>query len=233
MIALILALLMAAPAAALDEDAPGRPALKARDAIDALPAEAKVELRNMFLKYRDELSRRQEQGWESGVLSDAVIEDVDEPFQPARLLEDALRKRRSELADLQAALDKTSRDSTDYGKLLHKIEDKKDAISRARRRQGREKGICRDWSDDVWFLFQGMNLDDWTADDRRRTARPFHTAAVACAPPDDPAVCLAFDPWETGKPDVFAFGAWDAHEPGGRLPPDYFLHGLPEKVPDQ
>jgi hypothetical protein len=30
---------------------------------------------------------------------------------------------------------------------------------------------------------------------------------------------------------VYAFPAWDAHEPGGRIPADYFIHGLPEKAP--
>jgi hypothetical protein len=34
-----------------------------------------------------------------------------------------------------------------------------------------------------------------------------------------------------GKPDVYAFAAWDANAVGGRIPADYFLHQLPEKVP--
>jgi hypothetical protein len=227
---LLLIVSLALPAGAMDVDAPGPPALRARAAIESLSPEAKVELRKMFFKYRDEVVRRTEQGWEAGLLNDAVIEDVDEPFQPARLLEQALASRRKELADMQASLAKVSQDANEYGKLLHKINDKKDALAALERKANREKGICRDWSDDIWFLLTGMNLDNWTVDDRRRTARPYHTAAVACAPQEDPVVCLAFDPWSEGKPLVYAFPAWDEKGPGGRVPNDYFLHGLPEKI---
>lgn len=231
MVALLLALLMTPPAAALDVDAPGPPALRARASIEALPVEARVELRRMFLRYREEVARRLEQGWEAGLLNDAVIEDVDEPFQPARLLEDAEKNRKKELAALEAALKKSSADANEHGKLLAKLRDKQDDLERLRRKLGREKGICRDWSDDVWDLLTKMNLDNWTVDDRRRTARPYHTAAVACAPVEAPTACLAFDPWSEGQAQVYAFPAWDAHEPGGRVPADYFLHGLPEKSP--
>ncbi|MFI5345399.1 MAG: hypothetical protein ACHQ51_03390 [Elusimicrobiota bacterium] len=231
MIAPLLALLMISPASALDTDAPGRPALRAREAIEALPVEARVELREMYFRYRDEVSRRLDQGWESGLLNDAVIEDVDEPFQPARLLEDALASRRKELADLQDAFAKTTRDAPEYGKLARKVEEKKTAVEKLKRKLRREIGICRDWSDDVWSLLTKMNLDNWNVDDRRRTAPPFHTAAVACAPADDPTVCLAFDPWVGGQAQIYAFNAWDDKEPGGRIPADYFLHGLPEKAP--
>jgi len=230
-IALLLALLITPPAAALDVDAPGEPALRARAAIEALPVEARVELRQMFRRYREEVARRLEQGWESGLLNDAVIEDVDEPFQPARLLEDAEKNRKKELAALEAALKTSDADANEHGKLLAKLRDKQDDLDRLRRKLGREKGICRDWSDDVWSLLTKMNLDNWTVDDRRRTARPYHTAAVACAPADEPTVCLAFDPWSEGQAQVYAYPAWDGHEPGGRIPADYFLHGLPEKVP--
>lgn len=231
MVALLLALLTISPAAALDVDAPGPPALRARAAIEALPVEARVELRKMFLRYREEVARRLEQGWEPGLLNDAVIEDVDEPFQPARLMEDAEKNRKKELTALEAALKKSDADAAEHGKRMAKLRDKQDDLDRLRRKLGREKGICRDWSDDVWSLLTKMNLDDWTVDDRRRTARPYHTAAVACAPIDEPTVCLAFDPWSEGQAQVYAFPAWDGHEPGGRVPADYFLHGLPEKAP--
>ncbi|MBI3565469.1 MAG: hypothetical protein HY079_09765 [Elusimicrobia bacterium] len=224
-------ILLAPAAAALDADAPGVPARRAHDAVEQLPVEARVELRKMFLKYRDEVTRRLEGGWGYRVLSDAVIEDVDEPFQPARLLEDAEKKRKAELDALQAAASKMNHDTAEYGKTLARIREKQDALDKVRALARREKGICRDWSDDVWSLLTGMNLDGWTVDDRRRESRPYHTGAVACAPADEPAVCLVFDPWVRGKPDVFAYGAWDAKDPGGRIPADYFLHGLPEKVP--
>lgn len=231
MTALLLAVLLSAPSAALDVDAPGRPALRARDAIEALPVEDRVELRKMFFRYRDEVARRLEQGWEYGILNDAVIEDVDEPFQPARLLEDAEKHRVADLEALKAGLVKTKDDANAHGLLMLKIRDKNDELDRLRRRLGREKGICRDWSDDVWYALTKMDLEDWSVDDRRRTARPYHTAAVACAPLDEPTVCLAFDPWSEGKPLIYAFSAWDEKDPGGRIPNDYFIHGLPEKVP--
>ena len=43
-------------------------------------------------------------------------------------------------------------------------------------------------------------------------------------------VCLAFDPWEDGRPNVYAYSAWDESSPGGRFPAEYFLHGLPDRV---
>ncbi len=229
--ALFLALLLVPPASALDAEAPGEPAQRARSAIDALPAGARVELRRMYMRYREVVGKKLEQGWKARLLSDAVIEAVDEPFQPARLLEDEERSRRQELAGLEAALAKASRDSPEFARLLQGIEDKKAEVERAAAKAGREKGICRDWSDVVWSTLTGMSLNDWTVDDRRRTARPFHTAAVVCAPDDEPTVCLAFDPWASGAPAVYAFQAWDAKDPGGRLPAEYFLHGLPEKAP--
>ncbi len=225
-------LFMLAPAAAaLDLDAPGIPARRAHDAIEALPVETRVELRKMFLRYRDELGKRLEAGWSYGVLSDAVIEDVDEPFQPARLLEESEKKRRGELEALQAAAAKMDHDTAAYGKILGKIDQKKEELNKVRSLARREKGICRDWSDDIWFTLTQMNPDDWTLDDRIRGTRPFHTGAVACAPVDQPTVCLVFDPWVRGKPDVYAYNAWDTQDPGGRVPADYFLHGLPEKAP--
>jgi hypothetical protein len=229
--ALLLAALLAPGAAAINVEAPGAPALRMRDAVEALPVEARVELRRMFLRYREEVANRTDQGWSPGLLSDAVIEGVDDPFQPARLLEEADQARQKELADLQASLAKTGADSRDYSRLADKLEAKRIAADGARRKNVREKGICRDWSDDVWSELTKMNLEQWTVDDRRRTARPFHTGAVACSPPDSATVCLVFDPWSEGKASVYAFPAWDAKQPGGRLPAEYFLHGLPEKAP--
>lgn len=225
-------LLLLAPAAgAMDVDAPGVPARRAHDAIELLPVDTRIELRKMFLRYRDELGKRQEAGWSYGVLSDAVIEDVDEPFQPARLLEESEKKRKAELEALQAAAAKMDHDTVPYGKILGKIDQKKDELAKVRALSRREKGICRDWSDDIWYALTTMGLDDWTVDDRTRGSRPFHTGAVACAPVDQPTVCLVFDPWVRGKPDVYAYNAWDTQDPGGRVPADYFLHGLPEKAP--
>lgn len=224
----LLVVLLALPAAA---EPPGPSALRARTVIDSLPIEARVELRRMYFHYADAVSKRLDQGWGGGVLTEAVIEDIDEPFQPARLLEEAIAKRRKEIAALEESLSKPG--SEDYGKIRRKIEDKKDELKKARKKASREKGICRDWSDAVWSELTAMNLAYWTVEDRRREARPFHTGAVVCSPDDDRrrSVCLVFDPWESGKADAFAYEDWDAHEPGGLIPVDYFLHGLPEKAP--
>ncbi|HXT02495.1 MAG TPA: hypothetical protein VN915_17620 [Elusimicrobiota bacterium] len=229
--ALLLILLLAPLAGAVDMEEPGEPALRAKNAIEALPLDARLELRRMYMRYRDEVAKRVEQGWEPALLSDAVIEDVDDPFQPARLLEDAEKNRKKFLADLQAKLAKMNRDDAEYGRQMRRIDNETEVVQRAEKKNAREKGICRDWSDDVWFLLTQMNLEQWTVDDRRRTSRPYHSAAVACAPQDAPTVCLAFDPWTEGKPSVYAFQAWDDKEPGARLPAEYFLHGLPEKAP--
>ena len=230
MIALLLAALLAPSAAAIDAEAPGAAALSARDAVEALPVPARLELRRMYLSYRDEVARRVEQGWSAGLLSDAVIEDVETPFQPARQLEDEERDRSQEFATLQAELAKTDADSPRYGALARQIESLRASLQNARKKNSREKGICRDWSDDAWSALSRMNLDHWTIEDRRRTSRPFHTGAVACSPGGRQAVCLVFDPWAEGKPSVYALQAWDVQQPGGRLPADYFLHGLLEKA---
>ena len=229
--ALWLALLLARPGAALDVDAPGAPAQRAREAVDALSAGTRAELRRMYLRYRDEVARRRDQDWEAGLLNEAVIENEAESFQPARLLEEAENNRRKELKNLQAELAKAGDDTERHDRLLPRLEEKQFELDRAKSKASRAKGVCRDWSDDVWSSLTAMSLDQWTVDDRRRSTRKFHSAAVVCAPQNSPAVCLAFDPWAEGTPTVYAFTAWDAQEAGGRIPADYFLHGLPEKAP--
>ena len=210
---------------------PGAPALRARDSVEGLPLDARLELRRMYMHYREEVAKRVEQGWTPALLSEAVIEDADDPFQSARLLEESEKNRKKFLADQRAKLATLDRDTVEYGRQLRRIETETEVVARAKRKNAREKGICRDWSDDIWFMLTQMNLDHWTVDDRRRTSRPFHTAAVACSPQEDPTVCLAFDPWVEGKPSVYSFRAWDEKDPGARLPAEYFLHGLPEKSP--
>lgn len=229
--ALLLVLLLLPAARAADPDEPGEASWRAKQAVEALPVAARAELRRMYMRYRAEVASRLDQGWTPGILSDAVIEAVDAPFQPARLLEEEEANRRKFLAGQQAALAKMNPNSPGYGLQLQRIENEKAAVERARRKDAREKGICRDWSDDVWFALTKMDPDNWSVEDRRRDARPYHTAAVVCSPQDQPSVCLAFDPWADGRPSVYAFTAWDSKAPGGRFPADYFLHGLPEKAP--
>ncbi len=228
--ALALALLLAHPASAQEAETGAR-AQKVREMIDELPIEARVELKKMYRRYKLAVTRKLDEGWSTGLISEAVIEDVDEPFQPARLLTGMLELRKKELVRLQEALAELPDGEPSKTKRLRAaIDDKKRELSEVTARGKREKGICRDWSDLIWSEFVAMNLEHWGARDERRATRPYHTAAVACSPPESAAVCLAFDPWEDGRPNVFAYAAWDENAPGGRFPAEYFLHGLPDRV---
>ncbi len=229
---LFFALLLALPASAQDaREETGQRAQKAREAVDALPPEARVELKRMYRRYKDLVTKKLDAGWRTGVLSEAVIEDVDEPFQPARLVEGMIELRKKEVARIQDAVNKVASDDPYNDKRLRaQLDDKKAELADLISRDKREKGLCRDWSDLIWSEFVGMNLEYWAPRDERRGARPYHTGAVAGAPVDSPSVCLVFDPWADGRPSVFAFMAWDESAPGGRFPAEYFLHVLPDKV---
>lgn len=236
---LLLAAVLCLPAAAQEltreeRTETGAAAQKAREQVDMLPEAARIELKKMYRRYVAAVAKRRESGWDVGVINEAVIEDVDEPFQPARLVDDMLEQRRKEIARYEAAFAKAEGDDPIGTKRLRRtIESKKEELATLRSRSRGEKGLCRDWSDAVWFELRGMDLQHWEVKDQRRTARPYHTGAVACAPVDDPAVCLVFDPWKDGRPSVFAFRAWDENADGGRFPADYFLHELPEKPRDK
>lgn len=222
---------LAAIPATAEEAETGLRAQKARELVDALPIEARVELKKMYRRYKDTVARKLEAGWRTGVLSEAVIEDVDEPFQPVRLVEDMIELRKTEIVRIQEALNAlTSDDPYNDRRLRAALEAKRGELRILVARNKREIGLCRDWSDLIWSEFLSMNLEYWGARDERRATRPYHTAVVACSPADSPSVCLAFDPWEDGRPNVFAYGAWDESAPGGRFPAEYFLHGLPDKI---
>jgi len=195
--------------------------------------EARAELRRLYFRYVDVVSQRLDQGWKEGVLTEAVIEDVDEPFQPARLLASAVQKRQKEVLSLEKTLSKSPPDSAEYKPLRRRLDAKNAELKAAGAKLGREKGLCRDWSDLIWAEITALSPSYWTVEDRRRQARPFHTGAVLCASQEDDShpACLVFDPWEEGKPEVFAFEAWDSRDLGGTIPADYFLHVLPEKAP--
>jgi hypothetical protein len=228
--ALLLAVTASPPARAQEAET-GLRAQKAREMVDALPAPARVELKKMYRRYKDVVARKLEAGWRTGVLSESVIADVDEPFQPARLVESMIELRKKEVANIEAALNALGSDDPYNDKRLRTaLYNKRAELNGLVSRNKREKGLCRDWSDLIWSEFMSMDLSNWSARDERRTARPYHTAAIACSPTDSPTICLAFDPWEDGRPSVFVYGAWDESAPGGRFPAEYFLHGLPDKV---
>lgn len=228
--AVLLACLGALPARA-QEGETGLRAQKMRELVDALPAEARVELKKMYRRYKEAVNRRLDAGWRTGLLSEAVIEDVDEPFRSARLVEGLIEQRKKEVAKLQESLKALPPDDPYNDKRLRAaLEAKREELRGLVALNKREKGLCRDWSDLVWSEFMAMNLEHWGARDERRATRPYHTAAVACSPPDSSEVCLVFDPWEDGRPNVYAYGAWDESAPGGRFPAEYFLHDLPDKA---
>jgi hypothetical protein len=230
--ALAFALLLAIPASAQEgREETGARAQKARDLVEALPPEARVELKKMYRRYKDLVVKSLDAGWRTDVLSEAVIEDVDEPFQPARLVELMIDMRRKEIDRIAEALSSLPGDDPYNDKRLRaQLKAKKRDLAVLVSRGKREKGLCRDWSDLIWFEFSTMELEHWAARDERRSARPYHTGAVACSPAESPRVCLVFDPWADGRPSVFSFIAWDENSPGGRFPAEYFLHGLPDKI---
>ncbi|UPT74275.1 MAG: hypothetical protein M0D55_00460 [Elusimicrobiota bacterium] len=231
---LLLAALLAGSAAAAelttDPDV-GVRAQKARDILEEQPVEARVELKRMYRRYKEIVPKKLDAGWATGLLSEAVIEGVDEPFQPARLVDDMIARRRKEVERVQAALAKVADDDPyNHRRISAVLVERKAELARLLSKNKREKGICRDWSDLVWSEFVALELEHWAVRDERRTARPYHTAAVACTPVDDPKVCLVFDPWADGRPNVYTFTAWDESSPGGRFPAEYFNHHLPDKA---
>ncbi len=229
--ALALTLLLTFPASAQEAET-GLRAQKTRELIDALPAPARVELKKMYRRYKEAVTRKLDTGWRTGVLSEAVIEDIDEPFQSARLIESMIELRKTEVAKIQEALKALASDDPYNDKRLRAaLEAKREQLRTLIASNKREKGLCRDWSDLVWSEFMSMNLEYWGARDERRATRPYHTGVVACSPADSPTLCLVFDPWEDSRPNVFDYGAWDESAPGGRFPAEFFLHGLPDKVP--
>ena len=206
-------------------------AQKAREIVESLPIEARVELKKMYRRYNDLVTRKLEEGWRTGFLSEAVIEEVDEPYQPPRLVDSLIVLRKKEEAKLQAALNAADpNDPYAVSPLKDALFKKRAEVSRLVSKSKRDRGLCRDWSDLVWSEFVAMELEHWNVRDERRATRPYHTAAVACAPYDSPEVCLAFDPWNDGRPSVFDYQAWDEKAPGGRFPAVFFLHGLPDKA---
>lgn len=229
----IAALLACAPASADVGEASGRPAAKSRRLIENLPVEARVELRKMYRRYADAVATRLEQGWTPGLLDEESISGEAGDFRPARLTEDMIKVRRREIRDLEAAFEKKTpeKDRPDYVRARALIKTKTQELAELRGLATRDKGLCRDWSDLVWHTLTQLDLEHWSVRDAVRSARPFHTAAVACSPADVPVVCLAFDPWKEGRADVYAFDAWDDATMGGRFPRDYLLHELPETAP--
>lgn len=238
--AFLAAVLLSLPAvfagAAGEGEPPGRAAGKSRRLLENLPVETRAELRRLYRRYEELVSTRLEAGWKAGLLDESSIAGQggsERPSRPARLLEDMARARRLEIAGLEETLKRASPDKElpHYSRTRRSIQEKTLELNALRAEAAREKGLCRDWSDAVWHELTLMEPAHWTARDAVRAARPFHTGAVLCAASENGELCLVFDPWPEGRADVFAFDAWDDARPGGRLPRDFMLYGLPEKAP--
>ncbi len=233
-----LALCLAAPAfgGALDElqDLGPRqkisPSDEAMGSLARLPREDLLELRRLYERYDELVEKLSEDGWRSRLESGELIEHPDEAVWPARQIAEAADQRQKEL-DRLAARRAKARTQEDADGLDAAIAAKQAELKKLKRQLSREKGTCADWSDAVWAALTKVGAEDWDIRDGPRRARPWHTAAIACAPAgsDAPTVCLAFDPWRTGEPDVYDFYSWNDGSFDGRIAPEYFLHHLPEK----
>lgn len=215
--------------AELDIDAPpaASPVDKALLSLANKPKPALVELRKLYDRYAALVEAKRDDGWQYALLSGDIAAGKDN-VMPARQLEEAAAKRAAELNAAKAKLAGKA-DLPDAAKedLQLEIERRSSAARSAARRAAREKGTCIDWSDEVWFELRKLSPEEWSVADTTREARPRHTAAVLCTPADDPKLCLAFDPWQRGEPDVYELDSWNAGSLEGRLPAEFFLHHLP------
>jgi hypothetical protein len=224
------------------------PAAAAQAAVKALPAQAQVELFTLYARYSDTVSKRLDEGWRSGLLSDEGRKTSQEDTLPARQLEDAIRNRETEIKTLAKRLEQP--DPGTEPRLRREREAAQLRLAALRGALDRSKGTCQDWSDLIWAELGRLKPEYWAIADRERAERPFHTGAVLCSPPaaseadnacsdSTPGrcleagrqVCLVFDPWQRGEADVYEFGAWDRRPFAGRVPADFFLHELPEPRP--
>lgn len=201
--------------------------LETQAALRGLEREAQEELFTLFRRYNDTVARRVEEGWFSGLLSDDLVARPEDNHLPARQIEEALAKRERELKALLRELEAV-RGRVGENAARQRVAAKRKEVSEWRSASKRAKGLCIDWSDAVWADLIKARAEQWDIRDRRRSRRPFHTAAVACAPADEPTVCLVFDPWESGRADVYPLADWDEGSFQTRLPGEFFIHELPE-----
>lgn len=224
-IALAAAAFFAGAAAA----APAKPAADAIKALSLLSRKELVQLRRLYERYSDLVSKRLDDDWRAGLESGELIEHPEEARLPVRQLEEAAVKRQAEFDALKKrrlqAVDQAEAERLDAALAAKAAE-----VKRLRWQLSRAKGTCADWSDAVWAELLKVGDGSWDLRDATRSARPWHTAAVACAPAgvESPTVCLALDPWKNGAPDVYDYLSWDQGSFEGKLPAEFLLHQLPE-----
>lgn len=196
------------------------------------PKDALLELRALYERYVDVVNAKRElDGWDRSLETGAIVEHPDGRVLPARQAEEAFRLRREELRKLEERYKSMEGDFKDGARedLRIEIDKKKRAVRAARRAASRTKGLALDWSDLIWHELGRLEPEEWSISDAARDARPLHSAAVVCTPYDRPTLCLAFDPWRRGEPDVYEYDTWNKGEFSARLPPEFFLHHLPER----
>jgi hypothetical protein len=234
---------------------PNRAAEIAMTGVNALPEDAQHQLFDLYQAYIGVVNKRKEQHWRSNLLSGEIIEHPDTPIQPARQIEDAIKKREAEAKILEDQVKQERLDSkapaepekqyplSDWLEPQKKgapkpsdaalaLKAKRKEIKKLKRTLSRSKGISLDWSDAVWAELVKVDAAAWTVTDQTRTAAPLHSAAVACSPAEKPVVCIAFDPWRTGEADAYEFGSWDDGSFKGKIPAEFLLHHLPDASAD-
>jgi hypothetical protein len=223
------------------------PTVAAQAAVKALPQEAQLELFTLYARYNEAVSNRMDEGWRAGLIGDEDAKTSQDDTLPARQIEEAIRSREAAIKTLSKQMEKPDPDSE--ARLHRDLESAQLRLASLRDALTRPKGTCRDWSDLVWAELGRLKPENWSVQDRERTARPFHTGAVLCSPPisedmeacsdsapsrclgTESRVCLVFDPWQRGQADVYEFGSWDRDIYAARVPADFFLHDLPEPKP--
>jgi hypothetical protein len=236
----------------LDLDLPHRspPTAKVMSGIENLPVESRYELFTLYQAYIETVNSRRAQHWRKGLLNGEIVDHPDEAILPVRQLEEAAAKREPEVAALEAQVKQEKLDAppppvrepnqTDWSQPPEEtrrkpspaeiaLKAKRKELKSFKSRLSRSKGLSLDWSDAVWADLQKVDAEHWSITDQARTVSPRHTGAVVCTPADAPTICVVFDPWKTGEPDVYEYSAWDGGSFENRVPPEYMLHGLPDR----
>lgn len=208
------------------------PADKALNGLAGKTTAQLVELRELYGRYVDVVaSKREMDNWEYGMETGRVVDHPDDRILPARQAADAYRRRQAELRKLEDALANATGQFQEGTRedLQIAVDKKKREVRAARSASRRSKGLDIDWSDLVWYELNKLDPEEWSVSDATRDASPRHSAAVVCTPAERPTLCLAFDPWVRGEPDVYEYDSWNEGSTEGRLPPEFFLHHLPER----
>lgn len=195
----------------------------ARRQLMAMEEEAQLELRKLYMNYSALVRAKKAEGWSPGTYG-APVADDPVPRPPARQIAESLARKVPELKELETRLKTAaSKEARKAARALRAD------IRRLKRQDRREKGTTEDWSDAVWDEFSRAKPRAWST---RETTRPTglrHSAAVLCENAAPEPVCLVFDPWPSGQPDVFLFDQWEEGRTDAPLPPEIFEADLAQE----